>query len=71
MQILGGPHTKWEYKTIYKGAHELPIRLWSEFLNKNGKEGWELVHVVSQKMIDNPSEFANHTFLFKRKQLPN
>ena len=56
----------WEYKTIYRGSHEVNSRNMNQFLNTNGKEGWELVHIISKPARNDPFEFANHTFVFKR-----
>tara|TARA_B100002049_G_scaffold8710_1_gene6281 strand:- start:2048 stop:2503 length:456 start_codon:yes stop_codon:yes gene_type:complete len=56
----------WEYQTIYRGNHETNLSNMSEFLNLKGKQGWELVQVISKPFRDDPFEFANHTFIFKR-----
>ena len=57
----------WEYQTIYRGNHETNLSNMSEFLNLKGKQGWELVQVISKPFRDDPFEFANHTFIFKRE----
>ena len=57
----------WEYKTEYKGVHEVNLSHMETYLNKKGKEGWELVYIISKNFRDNVHEFANHTFIFKRQ----
>ena len=42
---------KFEYQTRYFGSHEMP-RGWDNYLNQMGDEGWELVHIVINKMIN-------------------
>lgn len=57
----------WEYKTKYFGVHELPIYRWTDYLNEEGRDKWELIDVIINKMI-NSHEDANYTFIFKRKK---
>ncbi|MBK5213615.1 MAG: DUF4177 domain-containing protein [Flavobacteriaceae bacterium] len=57
---------KWEYTTRYRGNHEVSISTMGEFLNQMGAQGWELVQVISKPARNDPFEFANHTFVFKR-----
>ena len=59
-------NNKWEYKTIYKANHEIDLHGMQDFLNFRGKEGWELVHVISKPALDDPLSFSSHTFIFKR-----
>lgn len=58
---------QWEYKQGYFGGHELPSYKIVDYLNDEGKKGWELIQLVTQKMINDPFEVANYTFYFKRE----
>jgi hypothetical protein len=60
--------TKYEYVIEYYGAHEKPQRLWDGYLRNAGDGGWELVQVIVNKFIDNPSADSNYTFIFKRER---
>ena len=57
---------KFEYKTEYFGSHEFAMSRLDKYLNNKGKEGWELVHVMTKKMMHDLSEIATYTFIFKR-----
>jgi hypothetical protein len=56
-----------EYKFRYFGFHEMNNSKMIDFLNKEGKDGWELIQIVEKPFIDKPHETANYTFYFKRK----
>lgn len=56
-----------EYKIKYFGFHEMNDLKMPDYLNKEGKEGWELVQVLEKQAIDNPNAVANYRFFFKRK----
>ena len=56
----------YEYLTRYKGANEITEMNMAAFLNAMGLEGWELVQVIVRNMINNPTQPANYTFIFKR-----
>ena len=56
----------WEYKTIYKGSHDVDLHNMQQFLNTEGKEGWELVQVISKPNRTDPFYFSSHTFIFKK-----
>lgn len=55
-----------EYKIKYFGFHEMNSLKMTNYLNKEGKEGWELVQVIEKQSINNPNEVANYRFFFKR-----
>ena len=57
---------KFEYQTRYFGSHEMP-RGWDNYLNQMGDEGWELVHIVINKMINAPDCDSNYRFVFKKE----
>lgn len=38
------------------------------YLNNRGKEGWELVQVLTKKMIHDSTTVASYTFIFKRQK---
>jgi hypothetical protein len=59
---------EFEYMTRYKGSHEVTELNMAGFLNSQGKDGWELVHMISRPFIDKPWEIANYTFIFKRQK---
>ena len=56
-----------EYKQKYFGAHDMPVYKIAEYLNDEGKKGWELVHLMEKNMINDPNTPANYTFFFKRE----
>ena len=56
----------WEYEIIYTVTHEVNELNMQSFLNSRGKNRWELVEVISKPAINQPNEFASHTFIFKR-----
>ena len=56
-----------EYKFRYFGYHEMNNAKMIDFLNKEGKNGWELVQIIEKPFIDKPNEIANYRFFFKRK----
>ena len=58
---------KWEYQTKYFGGHEIKSYKINEYLNYEGKEGWELVDIIIKHMINDPMEVATYTFIFKRE----
>lgn len=59
---------KYEYFIQFYTAGQMPVLSWEGFLNHMGDQGWELIQVVSKMMIDEPAQFANHTFVFKREK---
>jgi hypothetical protein len=53
---------------MYFGAHEMPEYKISGYLNNQGLDGWELVHLIRNMMITAPHIVANYTFIFKREK---
>lgn len=56
-----------EYAHAYYGNHELKEHEITDFLNRQGQYGWELIQFVERPFIDS-SGIANRTFYFKRKK---
>lgn len=59
-----------EYQTAYYGSHEINESEFAKYFNANGLLGWELVQVIIRHMTTNPSQVANYTFIWKRKNKP-
>lgn len=57
---------KFEYQTVYFGAHEMDALKMRDFLHRQGQEGWDLVHILTKPYINEPWNIANYTFIFKR-----
>jgi len=57
---------KFEYRKRYFGSHEMNENVMIKFLDDEGEEGWELVHLIRNMMILEPHIVANYLFIFKR-----
>ncbi len=58
-----------EYKIEYYGASffrkgDSSIE---NYLNKEGSQGWELVHIITKNLNLDPDTISNYRFYFKRK----
>lgn len=58
---------QFEYKTVEDHYHGFNPE---SFLNKFGKEGWELVQIIKDKDPE-PSSGLNYRYYFKRKVITN
>lgn len=58
---------QYEYKTHYEGSHEVNEINMAEYLNKHGKQGWELVYILANPFVNELWKTANYTFVFKRQ----
>lgn len=56
----------WKYKTVYIGTNEVDLRGMSDYLNKEGLNGWELVTIIPDTFIDSHA-FSCFNYIFKKK----
>lgn len=56
---------KFEYAQAYYGNNDLREHEITDYLNRQGQLGWELIQFVERPFIDG-SGIANRTFYFKR-----
>ena len=59
--------TKWEYRIYIQFLDDEELKTENDWLNKGGKEGWELVNVIKDK--SNISSKYKMTYYFKRKKI--
>lgn len=59
---------RWEYRTEMKPTKDILGLKEKDFLNQQGNEGWELVHIEVQ-YIDRGIVSCLHTYTFKREVL--
>lgn len=56
----------WEYKTSYYTVNRMPYDRLQVYLNEQGKERWQLVHIITRTLSNNPNDISSYTFFFKR-----
>ena len=59
--------TKWEYRIYIQFLDDEELKTENDWLNKGGKEGWELVNVIKDKS-NIPSKYKI-TYYFKREKI--
>ena len=57
----------WEYKQKYASSRDVASNEIASYCNKEGAEGWELVHIITSCFVNSPMVVANYTFIFKRR----
>ena len=60
-------HLKWEYRIYTQYLDDEELKSENDWLNKGGKEGWELVNVIKDK-YDIPSKHKM-IYYFKREKI--
>ena len=60
----------WEYLECDETIKTVPVYGIIGFLNKKGKEGWELVTIIPRYFVNEPNVVCSNTFYFKRKTKP-
>ena len=59
--------TKWEYRIYTQFLDDEELKTENDWLNKGGKEGWELVNVIKDK--SNISSKYKMIYYFKREKI--
>lgn len=60
-------HTRWEYRIYTQFLDDDELKIENDWLNKGGKEGWELVNVIKDK--SNITSKYKMIYYFKRKKI--
>ena len=61
-------HIKWEYRIYTQYLDDEELESENDWLNKGGKEGWELVNVIKEK--SDVSSKHKMIYYFKREKIP-
>lgn len=62
---------KWEYMTFTETTNRVTEINMTEFLNKFGDDGWELVSIIPGYFIKEPWVICKYHFTFKRTKQTN
>ena len=58
-------HSKWEYRIYTQYLDDEELKSENDWLNKGGKEGWELVNVIKDKSDIPSKHLALNLLLFQ------